>query len=451
VTFPGLPLPTPGGGLSLDPKTGNFWVRASIEREVEPKHEIARGALEFDPLGNEIGWTGGERWTETGTAACAVSYIGHPMLAAANEAVFMFDSNPQSPRVIEFGGPAGTGCPQASVTPPAALSNGKPVVPPVKPNTEVAFSSKVTQGNALKVEWNFGDGTTETVSKDEYQAIARAHTFTKEGTFTITETVHTDNLATPVETKSTKLTVEIPHPVAAFKSKEELNVGESFLFDGTGASDPNGPGALPLEYAWNFGDGATSTAASVSHSYGTSGVYTVALTVTDQLHLKGTVTHTIKVNAPGGGGGGGGGSSSSSSAGGGGTTTTTTTPSGGGTGVLSYVLRVASTSLTVSRAGAFPVTVDCAGSSACGGTVTLRTLTAVNTGGKHKAILTLASGSFTLAGGQVKVLRLHLSTKARQLLKRSHVLRARATIVAHDSMGVSHTTSTVVTMRAGKH
>jgi hypothetical protein len=49
------------------------------------------------------------------------------------------------------------------------------------------------------------------------------------------------------------------------------------------------------------------------------------------------------------------------------------------------------------------------------------------------------------------VLTLHLSTKARQLLKRSHVLKARATIVAHDWRGTVHTTVTVVTLRAAKH
>jgi hypothetical protein len=75
----------------------------------------------------------------------------------------------------------------------------------------------------------------------------------------------------------------------------------------------------------------------------------------------------------------------------------------------------------------------------------------VSAGGKRKTILTLASGSFTLAGGQVKVITLHLSTKARQLLKRSRVLRARATIVARDSSGVAHTTATVVTLRVSKH
>ncbi|WP_020524937.1 carbohydrate-binding protein [Catelliglobosispora koreensis] len=49
-------------------------------------------------------------------------------------------------------------------------------------------------------------------------------------------------------------------------------------FSSSGSSDPEG-GALT--YAWNFGDGSTSTAANPSHTFTTNGVRTVSLTVTD--------------------------------------------------------------------------------------------------------------------------------------------------------------------------
>ena len=64
-----------------------------------------------------------------------------------------------------------------------------------------------------------------------------------------------------------------------------------------------------------------------------------------------------------------------------------------------------------------------------------------------KAILTLASGSFVVAGGQVKAVSLHLSAKARTLLAHVHVLRASATLIAHDSSGATHTTTSIVTLR----
>jgi hypothetical protein len=118
--------------------------------------------------------------------------------------------------------------------------------------------------------------------------------------------------------------------------------------------------------------------------------------------------------------------------------------------VLSYSASLAKTAVTVSKAGALALLVDCAGRSTCSGTVTLRTLTAVSAGKHKKAILTLAAVSFTLAGGQARSLTLHLSAKARALLSRSHVLRARATILARDSQGVMHTTQTIVTLRPQK-
>ena len=52
--------------------------------------------------------------------------------------------------------------------------------------------------------------------------------------------------------------------------------------DASTSSDPeNGP----LTYAWDFGDGSTSSAATVSHSYVGQGAYTVSLIVTDDLQL----------------------------------------------------------------------------------------------------------------------------------------------------------------------
>jgi hypothetical protein len=119
---------------------------------------------------------------------------------------------------------------------------------------------------------------------------------------------------------------------------------------------------------------------------------------------------------------------------------------------FSYRVGLASTSLGVAANGAVVIKVACLGTSACIGRVTLRTLSAVSaTAGARKSLLTLASGSFNLAPGQTKALTLHLSSKARKLLARTHVLRARATIVARDSSGLTHTTPVTVTLRERRH
>lgn len=455
VTFPGLPLPSMGGGLSIAPDTGNLWAFANIEREEKPGvFNHARGALEFGKAGEEIGWTGGQTWTlKSGTAPveCAASFLGHPIVAAGKEErVFVFDTNPEAPWVIQFG-PGGKGCPTASLSVPSAKVGGKPVSP-IPPNAEVVFSSNVTQANAKSVEWNFGDGTSPVKAGNQHQVTEATHKFTKEGTFTVTETVESDNLATPTLVQSLKVTVEPPHPIAQFSSPSEAKVGQPVTFDGKNSSDPNGE---TLEYSWNFGDGSaptSSTTPTATHTYAAEGKYTVTLTVKETKGgLTGKAERAISVVAekPSTGGGGGtvsGGSTTSGSS-------TTSSGSGGGGGsvaVLPYSVSLAGTALAVSKSGTLALKVNCSGRSNCAGTVTLRTLNAVSAGGKRKAVLTLASASFTLAGGQVKTLPLHLSSRARQLLKRLHTLRARATIVAKDSQGSSHTTAFVVTLRAAK-
>jgi hypothetical protein len=120
--------------------------------------------------------------------------------------------------------------------------------------------------------------------------------------------------------------------------------------------------------------------------------------------------------------------------------------------------KLAATSLEVSLSGKVAIGVSCpAEESSCTGTIVLRTLTAVSsgvTGHESKktkaAILTLADASFTVAGGKVRTLTLRLSARARALLVRTHALRVRATIVAHDPDGGAHTTQTLVTLRMRK-
>jgi PKD repeat protein len=115
--------------------------------------------------------------------------------------------------------------------------------------------------------------------------------------------------------------------------------------------------------------------------------------------------------------------------------------------------QLASTSLQVNAAGLLTLRISCPdGESSCVGSVSLRTLSAVSASRRQDpakpSVLTLAAGSFSVPGGEVRTVTLHLSEQARALLARSRTLRARVTLLAHDSAGAGHTTQTLVTLRA---
>jgi PKD repeat protein len=118
--------------------------------------------------------------------------------------------------------------------------------------------------------------------------------------------------------------------------------------------------------------------------------------------------------------------------------------------------QIVGTSLKVSPSGALKLTISCPkGESTCLGTITLRTLTAViadagRTARAKAAVLTLASGSFSVPGGTNATITLHLSSKARVLLARVHTLRVRATLLAHDLQGAHHTSQITVVLHAPK-
>lgn len=80
----------------------------------------------------------------------------------------------------------------------------------------------------------------------------------------------------------------IAKPVASIASTQTSS--SSWAFDASASSSINGS---IVSYAWNFGDGATGTGASTSHIYGSAGLYTVTLTVTDSVGATNTASVTV--------------------------------------------------------------------------------------------------------------------------------------------------------------
>ncbi|MFI9318461.1 collagenase [Kitasatospora aureofaciens] len=80
-------------------------------------------------------------------------------------------------------------------------------------------------------------------------------------------------------------------PTAAFSA---VPSGLNVQF--TDRSTESGGGSI-ASWAWNFGDGATSTDRSPAHSYTTAGSYTVSLTVTDGNGKSNSVSQSVTVSA----------------------------------------------------------------------------------------------------------------------------------------------------------
>jgi PKD repeat protein len=443
VTFPGLPEPLEGGGLSLAPD-GTLWVYAKVLTVGETENFKNPGALSFTSAGAVRGWTGGQT-LKLGTGKCTISFLGHPMVAAGSEEqLFMFDSNPEAPHVVRFG-PGGEGCPTAKASPLGAAVGATKIeaAEVIAPGSEVKLTSSLSEANALKVKWSFGDGG-ELVTSNQHQSLEALHKFTTEGEFKVKATVETDNLATPTIVLERTLTVSKPLPVAKFTATNPVLVGQVDTFDTKGSSGSEG--SAVTEYKWEFGDGSPAVASSTpgtTHAFAAAGQYTVTLRVTDaQKRTSKPTSNVITVNAPTGPP----------------TTTTTATtppppPPPPGGGVLGYQLTLAGSTLSASKSGALAIKVNCAGQSSCTGSVTLKTATAVSAGKhKKKAVLTVAAGSFKVLGGHIQAVTLHLSASARTLLAHSgsRGLRVRVTIVARDSAGLTHTTPALVTIHAAK-
>ncbi len=114
---------------------------------------------------------------------------------------------------------------------------------------------------------------------------------------------------------------------------------------------------------------------------------------------------------------------------------------------------LARTTLAESRRGTVAVRVSCpAWEQSCLGTVVLKAampaLGARRSSAPKSVVVTLATGSFALSGGQTRTLTLRLSAKARARLGRVHLLKATATIAARDPAGLTHTARAAVTIRS---
>jgi PKD repeat protein len=150
---------------------------------------------------------------------------------------------------------------------------------------EVALAD-TSSGVPTSWSWNFGDGGTST---DQHPT----HTYASAGTYSVTLTV-TDALgASSTKTRTNYISVAAPL-AAAFTGTPTSGyapLAVAFTDQSTGS---------PTSWSWDFGDGASSTAQSPTHTYSAEGTYSVTLTVRDAAGGSSTTTKTayITVSPP---------------------------------------------------------------------------------------------------------------------------------------------------------
>lgn len=140
--------------------------------------------------------------------------------------------------------------------------------------------STITSGSIASYQWNFGNGSTTTLSNPSF-------TYSSSGTYNVTLTATsaagcTASVSAPVNVN--------PNPVAMFNVSNSC-VGSPIQFTNQSSVSVGNI----VSHTWDFGDGRTSTTVNPVITYASTGNYNVSLTVTTAGGCSSTYTRTVNV------------------------------------------------------------------------------------------------------------------------------------------------------------
>jgi uncharacterized protein (TIGR02145 family) len=144
--------------------------------------------------------------------------------------------------------------------------------------------------NPTSWQWNFGDGNTSTLQNTQ-------HTYQNAGNYTVELTATNDHGSnTEVKTNFIQVNASGEPPDPEFVGSPTSGTAPLTVnFTDQSANSPT-------SWAWDFGDGTTSTQRNPSKTYQNAGTYTVKLTATNG-HGSDTETKNDYINVTSGGGG----------------------------------------------------------------------------------------------------------------------------------------------------
>lgn len=172
--------------------------------------------------------------------------------------------------VFVIGGLAISGC---KTVPVDILSASAP--DNLLPNETGSFSitTNADAKQPVEVSWTFGDDNSSS-------GAATTHSFANPGTYTVTA-LATNNNGKFSDSRSFTVVVA-PAPVpASIVSLRANNMSPDTRTQVRFTASTNGD--APLSYAWDFGDGSSSSMASPTITYSTPGTYTVSLKLANEL------------------------------------------------------------------------------------------------------------------------------------------------------------------------
>jgi PKD repeat protein len=133
--------------------------------------------------------------------------------------------------------------------------------------------------------WYFGNGSPNYVATGSAGIVPPAQTYTS-GTYTISLSIHNTN---PFCVDSTSQII-IGCPIQAnFSSVATASNAFNFFSTSTGTVSNS-------TYLWNFGDGTNSNGPNPSHTYSSTGVYTITLTVSNSSLCSSSFTKTMVIS-----------------------------------------------------------------------------------------------------------------------------------------------------------
>ena len=152
-----------------------------------------------------------------------------------------------------------------------------------------ASNSSDNDGNITSYAWDFKDGNTG-------NGKIINHTFGSAGSYNVKLTITDDKGATDSVTKTITVTdpiVSNQSPTASFTATPTSGLVPLVVYlNASGSYDSDGDIA---SYQWDFKDGNTGNGQTINHTFSSTGIYSVKLTVTDDKGATDATTKTITV------------------------------------------------------------------------------------------------------------------------------------------------------------